>query len=79
MKYEQRKQNQSKSQNGDSARPGGNSQKPFEVYTINERGEKNFWVRIGAAFKNRDGSLNVLLDALPINGSLNIRAPREEQ
>ena len=44
------------------------------VYTIVERNEgeakKSYWVRIGIAFLNRDGSYNVKLDALPLNGTL---------
>lgn len=36
-------------------------------------GEKTFWMRVGSAFVNRDGSLNVYLDANPINGKLQIR------
>ena len=45
------------------------------VYTIVERPHtgKKFWVRVGAAFVNRDGSLNVHLDAMPVNGELQIR------
>ena len=47
------------------------------VYTIIERHEgeakKSFWVRIGAAFTNRDGSQTVKLDALPVNGVLQVR------
>lgn len=44
------------------------------VYTIVERGHgKRLWLRIGVAFVNRDGSLNVRLDAVPINGQLHIR------
>jgi hypothetical protein len=31
------------------------------------------WVRVGVAFENRDGSLNVLLDAVPLSGRLHIR------
>lgn len=46
------------------------------VYTIVERpGDKSFWVRIGSAFLNRDGSWNLKLDALPLNGSLQMRDP----
>ena len=46
-----------------------------DVYTIIEKEgmEKNFWVKIGAAFENRDGSLTVFLDALPVNGKLHVR------
>lgn len=52
------------------------------VYTIAERpnGRKH-WLRIGVAFVNRDQSLNVRLDALPVNGQMHIRepAPRDPQ
>lgn len=44
------------------------------VYTIVERGlNKRHFVRIGVAFVNRDASLNVRLDAMPVNGQLHIR------
>ncbi len=45
------------------------------AYTIVERDKdgRKFWVRVGAAFVNRDGSLNVKLDAMPVNGQLHIR------
>jgi hypothetical protein len=44
------------------------------VYTVVEKGQgKSFWVRIGAGFTNRDGSMNLHLDALPINGKLQVR------
>lgn len=47
------------------------------VYTVIEReggeGKRSFWVRIGAAFTNRDGSFTVKLDALPVNGMLQVR------
>ena len=48
------------------------------VYAIAERGPKKHWLRIGMAFVNRDGSLNVRLDAVPLSGQLHIRddAPR---
>jgi len=49
-------------------------------YVITERNDKTYWNRIGVAFTNKDGSLNVKLDALPIGGTLQIRdyEPREE-
>jgi hypothetical protein len=56
-------------------------QSKFKVcYVITERGEKTYWNRIGVAFINKDGSLNVKLDALPIGGTMQIRdyEPREE-
>lgn len=54
------------------------SRTPLVVYTIveRERDGKKFWVRIGAAFRNRDGSLNAFLDAVPVNGTMHIREAR---
>ena len=44
------------------------------VYTIVEgKDDKSFWRQLGVAFLNRDGSINILLDALPVNGKLQIR------
>jgi hypothetical protein len=50
------------------------------VYVITSRGEKKFWNRIGVAFVNRDGSINVRLEAVPVSGEMQIRdyVPREE-
>lgn len=50
-----------------------------DVFTIIDRGEheKGFFVKIGSAWENRDGSLNVVLDALPVNGKLHIRRAKE--
>lgn len=49
-----------------------------DVYTIAERespsGEtKDRWTRVGIGFVNRDDSINVVLDAIPLNGRLQIR------
>lgn len=51
---------------------------PLVVYTIvrRERDGRSFWVRIGSAFRNRDGSLSAMLDAVPTNGTLHIREAR---
>ena len=62
--------------------PRSDTHRPYRVvYAIVERREKKFWSRIGAAFQNQDGSVNVLLDALPMNGELQIRdaQPRDAQ
>ena len=49
------------------------------VYVISERGGKHYWTRIGVAFVNNDGSLNLKLEAMPVNGELHVRdyVPRE--
>jgi hypothetical protein len=39
---------------------------------------KTYWVRMGSAFTNKDGSTNVYLDALPVNQKLQIRDLTEE-
>lgn len=45
-----------------------------EVYQITEReGKKSFWTRIGVAFVNKDDSLNVVLNSIPLDGRLHIR------
>jgi hypothetical protein len=43
------------------------------VYTVVDRGGKSFWVRIGVGFTNRDSSLNLRLDAIPVNGTIQVR------
>ena len=45
------------------------------VFTIieNEKLEKPIFRRIGTGFVNRDASLNIFLDALPVSGKLHIR------
>lgn len=52
-----------------------------DVYAISEREAasppgKDRWTRIGIGFVNRDSSINVVLDALPLNGRLQIRDRR---
>jgi hypothetical protein len=52
---------------------GGSGRKPWGAFNIVKRGDKNFWNRIGSAFHNRDGSMNIYLDALPRDGKVQIR------
>ena len=49
-------------------------------YVITQRGEKKYWNRVGVAFLNSDGSINVKLESLPVAGDFQIRdyVPREE-
>ncbi len=57
-----------------------NAGRRLAVYAINEReGDRAYWHKIGAAFTNRDGSLTLYLDALPLGtNKLQVREPREE-
>jgi hypothetical protein len=49
------------------------------VWTMVERTPQNggaaktYWTRVGVGFVNRDGSINLRLDAIPINGNLQVR------
>ena len=61
-----------------------NDSKPYKVvYGVVKREgmEKSFWTRIGAAWENRDGSVNVKLDFLPtsMETTLQIRDPRPSE
>lgn len=47
----------------------------YKVYTIVEKPgvDRGIWLDVGVANQNRDGSLSVKLDALPVSGTLHIR------
>ena len=48
-----------------------------EVFQIIERkGKTVSWIKIGVAFVNKDDSLNLYLDSLPLNGKLHVRERR---
>lgn len=51
--------------------------KRLDVFTVVEREgqSKSFWVKCGSAWPCKDGSINVVLDSLPVNGKLNLREP----
>ena len=50
------------------------------VYAIieNDPLDKAIFRRVGTAFENRDGSVNILLDAVPLAGRLQIRDVPQE-
>jgi hypothetical protein len=50
-----------------------------QVFTIAQRNGKSYWIKIGASFQNQDGSETVLLDALPVNGRMQIREMKGER
>ena len=57
--------------------------KKLQVFSIKELIEKNekktVWVKAGVAWVNRDGSLNVYLDVLPLDGKLHVREVQDER
>ncbi len=51
-----------------------------DVFTIHESDKagpdgkkKSFFVRIGVGYVNGDGSINLKLNALPVNGTIHVR------
>lgn len=51
--------------------------KRYVVYSIRTtRNGQSLWVRVGQAFSQPDGSMNVELDATPLDGKLHIREPK---
>jgi hypothetical protein len=58
----------------------GGGRRKLGVYAIPENGSgKGFWPRIGVAFTNGDGSIAILLDALPLGtNKLQVREMRED-
>ncbi len=65
----------------DTKSPETPKSRTLAVYTITytETNQKGYWNKIGAAWVNKDGSINVQLAALPINGTLHIRAVEEKE
>lgn len=45
------------------------TEKMRSVYQIVERAGKSYWMKLGVGFVNRDGSINLKLDALPMNSA----------
>lgn len=59
--------------NGQHRNSGNSGRSTKAVFAITERGDKSYWTRVGVAYTNRDGSLTLKLDALPISGTLQVR------
>ncbi len=55
-------------------------QPSYQAYTVVKReGQDDFWLNIGAAFMHQDGDgYNVVLQALPINGKIVLRLPKDK-
>jgi hypothetical protein len=60
---------------------GSAARKPWIAYNIIEKpGLRNrIWNRVGTAWLNRDGSINVVLDALPLGGRIQLREDDRER
>ena len=61
------------------AKSGNGRRPPLEAFNIIEREglERPYWQKIGVGWVNRDGSINVQLDSLPIAGKVQLREYKE--
>ena len=51
----------------------------FDAYVVDGDGKEAFWSKIGAAWPHEDGKgYNLQLTAMPMNGRLALRVPREK-
>ena len=51
------------------------------VWMVIDRGDRSYWTRIGVGFVNRDKSITLRLDAMPVSGgTIQVRdyVPRED-
>jgi len=57
------------------------TQPAYRAYTVIKReGQDDFWLAIGAAFMHQDGDgYNIVLQALPIDGKIVLRLPKDDQ
>jgi len=54
-------------------------EKMIVLAPIEQPRRKTYWLKIGRASRNRDGSINVYLDALPVGTKLQLRDAEEER
>ena len=57
---------------------GGEQAKLQAVFSIRQTKNGSIWTRVGTAYPNKDSSLNVVLDSLPVDGRLHIRVMKSE-
>jgi hypothetical protein len=51
----------------------------YNAYTVIKReGQDDYWLNVGAAFSHQDGNgLNIILQAMPLNGKIVLRPPKD--
>lgn len=63
----------------DTNTKNGKARKDVFIIRDGKNGD-SFWTKVGVAFTNKDGSLNVLLEAVPVgDGKLHIRDAKEKR
>ncbi len=66
-----------RAQLSDDARPTNG--KALAVFSLKQTPNGTVWVRAGTAWTNRDSSINVYLDVLPLDGKLHVRSSDPER
>lgn len=61
---------------------GHTGKKPLWIYNLIEKDQKDgtkktIWNKVGTAHVNRDGSVNLFLDSIPLNGKCQVREDRD--
>ena len=46
------------------------------AYHVTNRGEKDYWNRIGAAWKTKSGGYRIRLATIPVNGEIVLHPPK---
>ncbi len=60
--------------------PEGMKKTTYKVITpIDTKSGRTYWMRIGSAYDNVDGSTNIYLDAYPKNGRIQLRRIQEDR
>ena len=50
-----------------------------EVFVMKEKDDRTYFTKVGVGFYNKDGSMNLYLDALPMDGKLQLRDPKPKE
>ena len=58
---------------------GGGRAPDYRVFTVRGDGDDAWWTRIGSAWKTKGDGINIQLDALPLDGKLVLRLPKEDE
>ncbi|MER8759872.1 MAG: hypothetical protein EOS07_29980 [Mesorhizobium sp.] len=61
-------------------KPRENHAPAYIAWHVDEKGQKSFWTRIGAAWRHEDGEgLTLQLDLVPVNGGrITLRVPKAD-
>lgn len=43
------------------------------VYSVVERNDRSYWTKVGVGFVNKDDSISIQLEAIPLSGKLIVR------